>query len=185
MIRQIRSYGDGGAGAGRGFGGFGYRARRSSGRYKPTHGFPVDIAIGGGADGEGGTSPSPVSDPQSSALVTPPRPASGLLPRPRGRGQCVAICGWPEGRSRRRPKVLDLRWFGRTRAEALPSVIGGGPEGRSSSTGGARCAVTPNPRSSHPLPFMLPDVHSTQEPGAGLQARGRQPAPEMHVCGAW
>ena len=45
----------------------------------------VAIAIGVGLDGEGGT-PSPVSreDPHTSS--TPPHPASGLLPRPRGGG---------------------------------------------------------------------------------------------------
>jgi hypothetical protein len=173
--------GTGARGAGRGFGGFGYRARRSSGRYKPTHGFPVDIAIGGGADGEGGTSPSPVSDPQSSALVTPPRPASGLLPRPRGRGQCVAIP--PEIRARAcevSKNAGGSTWISNTirQSESASEVSMRRPKIFERDM----LAYDSTP---HPLPFKSPDVHSTQEPGAGLQARGRQPAPEMHVCGAW
>ncbi len=63
----------------------------SSRLHMPLHGFPPDIATGGGADGEGGASPLPCLYPVRLFLRPPPRPASGLLPRPKGRGQCVAI----------------------------------------------------------------------------------------------
>jgi hypothetical protein len=51
----------------------------------------VAIPPGGGADGEG-AKPPPLSH-RVAILVTPPLPAFGLLPRPKGRGQCVAIPG--------------------------------------------------------------------------------------------
>jgi hypothetical protein len=155
----------------RGFGRFEYRAHRSSGRYKPTNGFPVDIATGGGAD------------PQSSAPVTPPRPRFALLPRPGGRGQCVAIS------LKIRARACEV-WKNAGGSTCISNTI---RQSESASEVSMRRPKiferdmlaydsTPLP---HPLPFKSPNVHSTQEPGRRPAVRGRQPAPETHVCGAW
>jgi len=75
----------------------------------------MDIATRGGADGEGGMPPSPVSTLYAD-ICNPPPPALRAPPAPpRGGGQCVAIahgnpymglCNWRELERYRHKKTL-------------------------------------------------------------------------------
>jgi hypothetical protein len=64
----------------------------------PIHGFPVDIAMRGGADGEGGVSPLPCLPIIGHICKPHPARPPASSPAPGGRGQCVAISPLPTGR---------------------------------------------------------------------------------------